>query len=189
MTQALVTKDMTIGDIVAKYPQATEVLMGYGLHCVGCHVSGIESIEDGAAGHGMTDEEIDKMVADVNKAIAEGKSVDEDIAKRPLVTITESAAKKVRELAERDGKATWPLKVFVLPGGCSGFKYGMDFVETPEESDVWVEQHGMKVYVDADSVQFIRGAIIDYIDTLNDAGFKIDNPNATRNCGCGSSFS
>lgn len=185
----LVTKTMTIGDVVAKYPAATEVLMGYGLHCVGCHVNGMESIEEGAAGHGMSDEEIDKMVADVNDAIANGRTIDEEIAKRPLITITEAAARKVQDIASKDGKAGWQLKVFVMPGGCSGFRYGMDFIEKPQATDIFVEQHGMKVYVEADSVQFIKGCIIDYVETLQDQGFKIDNPNATRSCGCGSSFS
>jgi len=186
MTEAKITKDMTIGDIVAKYPQVTEVLMGYGLHCVGCHVNGMESLAQGAMSHGLTEEEIDQIVKDANEAIENSKNV---VDNRPLITVTQAAVNKVRELARKDNKEGWHLKVFVMPGGCSGFKYGMDFIEKPEENDIFVEQHGMKVYVDKDMAPQIKGCTIDYVDTLNDAGFKIENPNATRTCGCGSSFS
>lgn len=113
------------------------------------------------------------------------------IGKKPLpIIVTESAAAKVAELlAEEDGVESLFLRVAVKPGGCSGFSYDMFFDSEIADDDVISEVAGIKVVVDSSSIEHIKGATLEYKDGLQGAGFHISNPNATRTCGCGSSFS
>lgn len=104
------------------------------------------------------------------------------------VTLTESAAEQILGLLEREGKTDAALRVFVSGGGCSGLNYGMAIDDTTEEGDVVFTSFGVKVVVDAISLPYIKGSNVDYVDDEMGGGFKIDNPNATRSCGCGSSF-
>ncbi|MEK6916600.1 MAG: iron-sulfur cluster assembly accessory protein [Nanoarchaeota archaeon] len=106
---------------------------------------------------------------------------------KQIVTITENAAGKIMELARQDKKEKFGLKLYVFPGGCSGFQYGMDFEEKPEKTDIVLEQHGVKLFVDKDSSEFLNGVKIDFVDSIQGSGFKIDNPNAKSSCGCGKS--
>ena len=80
------------------------------------------------------------------------------------------------------------LRVFVYPGGCSGMSYGMAFEDQPTDEDITVDANGVRLYVDEMSVQYIAGAEIDFEDSLMGGGFRINNPNAVRSCGCGHSF-
>jgi iron-sulfur cluster assembly accessory protein len=113
------------------------------------------------------------------------------IGKKPdPVTLTETASAKVSQLlAEEEGGGTLALRVAVKPGGCSGYSYEMFFDSEQDEGDVVREFGGVKVVVDATSAELLTGATLDYSDGLQGAGFHISNPNATRTCGCGSSFS
>ena len=72
-------------------------------------------------------------------------------------------------------------------GGCAGFQYGMDFEEKPDKTDKVVEQHDVKLFIDKDSMDFLKGVKIDFVDSLQGSGFKIDNPNVTKTCNCGNS--
>ena len=103
------------------------------------------------------------------------------------ITITENAAKKITELLKQDNTTGYGLKLYLSPGGCSGFQYGMDFAEKPADTDIVMEQHNVKVFVDKNSLDFLNGAKIDYVNGLHDSGFKIDNPNVKSSCGCGKS--
>ena len=80
------------------------------------------------------------------------------------------------------------LRISVLPGGCSGYQYGMELDDNSTEDDIVVEQGGIKIFIDKESIKKLNGSNVDYIDSLQGAGFKIDNPNATKTCGCGNSF-
>ena len=104
------------------------------------------------------------------------------------LTLTESAADQVRVIIgkekENSGKT---LRVFVEEGGCSGMQYGMVFDEK-RDKDLVAEHHGVAVLVDGFSAGYLRGATVDYVDSLNGGGFKIRNPNAQQSCGCGNSF-
>jgi iron-sulfur cluster insertion protein len=105
-----------------------------------------------------------------------------------LLSISESAAYKVRELIDDEGNRLLKLRVFVTGGGCSGFSYGFTFDEEPAEDDASVEREGVTVLVDPMSYQYLVGARIDYREDLSGAQFVIDNPNAQATCGCGNSF-
>ncbi len=106
----------------------------------------------------------------------------------PLISITDKAATKARELLNDREVTNGMLRVFVVGGGCSGHQYGMAVAESADDTDTVVEQEGVKMVVDRDSVPFIQGAEIDYVDDLMKSGFTIYNPNATSSCACGSSF-
>jgi iron-sulfur cluster assembly accessory protein len=105
------------------------------------------------------------------------------------VTLTEAAAAKVASLLEEEGNPDLFLRVGVRPGGCSGYSYDMFFDSEISEGDVVRTFGKVKVVVDPASAELLQGSVVDYKDGLRDAGFHITNPNATRTCGCGSSFS
>ena len=106
-----------------------------------------------------------------------------------MITLTDTAASKVKDLIEAEGEENLALRVAVRPGGCSGFSYEMFFDTDVAADDVTVDYGGVKVVVDPSSAQLLTGATLDYKDGLQQAGFSIDNPNAQRTCGCGQSFS
>ena len=187
-----ITKDTLIGDIVEKYPQIIETLMSFGVHCVGCHVSPFESLEMGFKGHGMTDQEVNEAVIKLNeviektpqiKTVEDKQEVDLSYTK---ISVTKKAANKIKEILQQEKKKA--LRVSVVPGGCSGFQYGLELEDKSTSSDIVVQEKGVKLFIDKASMAKLNGANIDYIESLQGAGFKINNPNATSTCGCGSSF-
>ena len=105
------------------------------------------------------------------------------------VNLSERAAEEISSLLKRQDKAEAALRVFVSGGGCSGLNYGMAIDDEVEEDDFTFTCHGVKVVVDPHSMPYIKGASVDYVEDVMGGGFKIDNPNAVRSCGCGSSFS
>lgn len=105
-----------------------------------------------------------------------------------VVSLTEAAADKVRQLIERDGRDGYGLRLKVVGGGCSGLQYQLMFDDAVGEWDQDFEQRGVRVLVDSKSAVYLVGTSVDYVDDLNGAGFKIENPNATNTCGCGQSF-
>lgn len=106
-----------------------------------------------------------------------------------LITVTPKAAEKVKEFMKQEGREDLYLRVYVSGGGCSGLSYGMGFEEKPDEDDSVVEEHGIKMLIDSYSARHLKGTEIDYIESLMGAGFKINNPNVTKTCACGHSFS
>ena len=103
-----------------------------------------------------------------------------------MITLTESAAKKIKTLLAQ--KKETGIRAAVQGGGCSGFTYQLKF-DNQNEKDKIIESHGVNVYVDPKSFLYLMGTMIDFVDELNQAGFKFINPNAKRTCGCGESFS
>jgi iron-sulfur cluster assembly accessory protein len=106
-----------------------------------------------------------------------------------VITLTDTAAAKVKALIEDEGDTELSLRVAVRPGGCSGFSYEMFFDSDIAADDVKADLKGVRIVVDADSVGLLEGAVLDFKDGLQGAGFAIENPNASRSCGCGKSFS
>jgi iron-sulfur cluster assembly protein/iron-sulfur cluster insertion protein len=106
-----------------------------------------------------------------------------------MITLTDSAAAKVQELLQAEGEPELALRVAVKPGGCSGFQYEMYFDGDVATDDNLATYGNVKVLVDPASAQLLTGATLDYKNGLQDAGFHITNPNASRSCGCGQSFS
>ena len=106
-----------------------------------------------------------------------------------MVNVTEVAATKISELLAEEGKVGSGLRVFVQGGGCSGFQYGLMIEEGGGVGDMQFESNGVRLFVDPVSISYLRGAEVDFVDTITGGGFTIKNPNAKSTCGCGSSFS
>jgi iron-sulfur cluster assembly protein len=106
-----------------------------------------------------------------------------------LIKVTPNAARKVSSLLTRQGRAGGVLRVAVVGGGCSGLQYKMDLQDAPASRDIVVESGGIRVVVDPKSALYVTGSELDYVEALQDGGFKVKNPNAATSCSCGESFS
>jgi iron-sulfur cluster insertion protein len=106
-----------------------------------------------------------------------------------MITLTYKAVSKVKQLMVGEDKEGYGLRVAIKGGGCSGFQYGLVFEEAPGEKDKVVEIDGLKVFLDDMSQLYLNGTSIDWVESLEGSGFKIDNPQSTGSCGCGESFS
>jgi iron-sulfur cluster assembly protein len=108
-----------------------------------------------------------------------------------MVVITPVAAAEVRKFMEAEGVTAEQggLRVSVMPGGCSGFKYGLVIEDKGADDDLLIDNDGFKVFVDPFSAQYLSGTVIDYVSSMQGSGFTFKNPNSTGGCGCGSSFS
>src|SRR6266852_9232609 len=113
-----------------------------------------------------------------------------EVTKKPApVSLTANAVAKVKDIMGQQTPVPAGLRVGVVGGGCSGFSYSMQFENAAGMMDKTFEMEGLKVFVDATSVMYLNGCVVDYVETLEGAGFKFENLNVKRTCGCGSSFS
>jgi iron-sulfur cluster assembly accessory protein len=106
-----------------------------------------------------------------------------------MIKLTESAAGAVKEILKRENKEDWGLRVGVSGGGCSGLNYDLEVKEGPQEGDQVGESAGIKVFIDPKAYMYLVGTEIDYVTSMLGGGFKFNNPNAKKTCGCGTSFS
>ena len=113
--------------------------------------------------------------------------IQERVETTPLLTVTPAAAEKIRQLMAEETDVS-VLRVAIQGGGCSGFQYGLGFDRDAVEGDHEFEAHGVRVVVDPFSAPYLHGAEVDYVDTIQQSGFAINNPNAVSSCGCGHSF-
>ena len=104
------------------------------------------------------------------------------------ITLTPAAADAVRDLMAKRELEGYGLRVYIQGGGCSGYQYGMALDDNFRDEDMVTDCHGVKVVVDEVSMNYMRGATVDFVDDLMGSGFKVENPNAVSSCGCGSSF-
>jgi iron-sulfur cluster assembly protein len=118
----------------------------------------------------------------------ENATLHNDTATGPI-TVTPTAVAEVRRYMEEQGATEASgLRVGVLPGGCSGFQYGLNIEDEAGEDDMILESNGVRLFVDPFSLQYLNGVEIDYVSTFQGSGFTFNNPNASGGCGCGSSF-
>lgn len=192
-------RELTIGDVLEQYPDAAALLTEKGIHCVGCHVSPFETLEEGFRSHGMSEEEIDAVLTVVNEKLDIAmKNAPEKSDRAPTVCSADAslevscgAVTKVLELMKKEGKDTTKtaLRIAVLPGGCSGMTYDFSFDSDGKQADDKViEKNGLTVLVDKKSLSILDGSRVDYMETLHGAGFVVKNPQAKGGCGCGKSF-
>jgi len=175
-----ITKEMMISEVIEKYPSTIETLLMTGVHCIGCHVSYFETLEQGMKGHGMSNEEVDEVINEMNNVIDKEK-----LSENEEFKITEKAADKIKNvLKDKNG-----LRIEVIPGGCSGYMYNITTEDKINKDDQVIQDKEVKIIIDKESFDLLRGAKLDYVDSLQGAGFKIHNPNAKSTCGCGHSFS
>ncbi len=107
--------------------------------------------------------------------------------KEIVIALTEKAANKVRLLLEKEKKNDYGLRVGIVQGGCSGYTYDIGLEKSPKEHDMVIEEKGVKVFINPESAAFMKGSTVDYVETLQNSGFKINNPNVKTSCGCGHS--
>jgi len=180
----MITRDMTIDEIFQRFPSKSQKLAqemaSAGLHCVGCSASTWETIEAGMYSHGMEDHQINNLLTKLNAILEEQQDLS-------TVTITERAAKKYREILQEEQKIGWGLRFGEKAAGCSGFEFFIDFSEKPKTDDLVVESNGISIHMHNKSAARLIGSVIDYVDGLRGAGFKISNPNVKSSCGCGTS--
>ena len=130
-----------------------------------------------------------KLVAPIR--VTAGVALSASFIKRklsPMISITTLAAEKVKEIAGSEGLAGQGLRLRVIGGGCAGFQYDLYFEDKPTDMDERFESHGVDLYIDPLSFQYLDGTEIDYVEGAHGSGFKFGNPNVTGTCGCGSSF-
>ena len=111
----------------------------------------------------------------------------EQETKEMIVNLTEKAANKVKAMLEKENKKDYGLRVGIVSGGCSGYTYDIGIEKNSKENDTVLEEKGIKIFINDESIAFMKGSTIDYVETLQNSGFKINNPNVKRSCGCGHS--
>ena len=175
---------MTIAEIFSRFPQKSQKLAQAmtqaGLHCVGCHAATWETLEAGMLGHGMSFESIEALVNELNAILEETLDTN-------TITLTALAAKKFKEFAQEEGSANAALRFSIGVGGCSGYEYILDFSNQAAADDAVFTSEGVEIHVKKEILPKLIGSVIDYVDGLRGAGFKITNPNVKSSCGCGES--
>lgn len=180
----MITGDMLISEVVEKYPEVIDTLLSYDVHCVGCHVSSFESLHDGLIGHGKSESVVEQIIVKLNEVVkANHVEVEEKIV--PDLTITPVAAAKIEGFCA--GDVSKGLRISISAGGCGGKKYEFD-IEMKHDEDYEFLRDAARVFVAKDALVKMNGSILDFKDSLSDAGFRITNPMASSTCGCGTSF-
>lgn len=165
-----ITGDETIGQVMKAHPKAAGVMLKYGLHCVGCHVNQYESIRQGAMGHGMPEDLVTSMIDELNTTL--NKKIE-------TLEVTPEAREMIRNYAIEDGKEGWGLKVTVSETE-QGFAYDMEFIQGPADGDEVFDFDGVQIFVDQESYKNLKGSEIDFVQTMEESGFRIDNPNSKK---------
>lgn len=181
----VITKEMTIKEIFATFPHKSQKLAqemtNAGLHCTSCSAAVWETLEAGVKGHGFNDAYLEKLLGKLNDILAE--EIDYS-----TITLTSKAAEKFRMFAEEEGITEYALRFGDTAGGCGGFQYILDFCDDyNEEEDECFVSEGINIYVNKQALSRLIGSVIDYVEGLHGAGFKISNPNVKSSCGCGTS--
>lgn len=104
-----------------------------------------------------------------------------------IITLTEKAAAKVKQMLSKENKENYGLRLGITHGGCSGYMYEITLEKESKPDDLIIEEKGIKIFMNPESVPFMKGSTVDYKDALQNSGFKINNPNVKRSCGCGHS--
>lgn len=188
-----ITKDTLIAEILAENPEKAqllaEVMIDFGIHCIGCGASSFETLEQGVLGHGFSEEDLNKLVKQINNVLEENsKSEKFENIKDFSLKLTTPAITKVKQIIKQEKKKNAILRVSILPGGCSGHVYNLEIINNLIKTDLNFKQEGLNISVDKNSLEFLNGIEIDFADTLKESGFKFNNPNAHKECGCGKSF-
>jgi iron-sulfur cluster assembly protein len=180
-----ITRYMTIEEILTHFPYKAQKLAqeitNAGLHCVGCCAASTETLEAGMYGHQMTDEQINQLVDRLNVHLNE-QEPDAD-----TITITKKAAQKFLQILEEEGKLGWSLRFGEKLAGCSGFEYVLDFSEKALPTDKVYKCNEIEIHIDNMLVPHLQGSEIDFVDSLQNSGFKVTNRRVRSACGCGSS--
>jgi len=181
MSNQPITPEMTIGQIIEKYPQTTEVLLGYGLQCVGCAVNPYETLEQGALGHGMSQESLESLLQEANMVVTKEAPYEMNSAG---ITLAPNAVDTLEAMMESDNKQGHGLKVDAKQEG-EGLNYFLDIVEQAEEDDLTLEWGGIKIFINQSSLDLMKPSVIDFVTMPGGEGFKVialKDPEKTCKC-------
>lgn len=183
--QPKVNRHMTIEEILSLFPHKAQKLSqeitNAGLHCVGCHAASTETLEAGMYGHGMNDDQINRLIDRLNALLEEQE------ADLTTITMTKRAAQKYLQILEEEGKLGWGLRFGEKMAGCNGFEFLLDYSEKALDTDQVYQSQGIEIHVDKILVPKLVGSEIDFVDGLRGSGFKVTNPKVRSACGCGTS--
>ena len=188
-----ITKDMLIAEILAENPEKAqliaEIMMDFGIHCVGCGAASFETLEQGVLSHGHSKENLNKLVKQINNLLEESpKSEKLKDIKNFSLKLTKSAITKVKQIIKDEKSKNAILRISILPGGCSGHVYNLEIINKQIKTDLNFKQGGLNIAISKDSLEFLNKTEINFVDNLKESGFKFNNPNAHKECGCGKSF-
>jgi len=176
---------MTIEEILSMFPgkaqKLSQEITNAGLHCVGCSAATWETLEGGMLGHGMGNDQIERLVNRLNALL------DEEVD-RTTISITKRAGQKYMEILAEEGKQGWGIRFAEKMAGCSGFEYLLDYSQNAQADDITFESQGIPIHVNEKMAPRLVGSEIDFVDGLQGSGFKISNPNVKSSCGCGKSY-
>lgn len=179
----LVNLDMTIGEVVQKFPKAADIMLGYGLHCVGCAVNPYETIEQGALGHGMDEEMIRDMMEDINMVVNKKPSFD---LNPDGITLSPRAVETLKLIAETDQKKRWGLQVKAEKAE-GGLDYFLDIVEKAQNDEKTYAWQGVDLFISDATMMLMRPSLIDYVKSVSNEGFNIISLAESKDdvCPCG----
>ena len=188
-----ITKGTLIAEILAENPEKAqllaEIMMDFGIHCIGCGAAAFETLEQGVLGHGYSKKDLDKLIKELNKILGESsKSEKLKNIKNFSLKFTSPAIKKIKQIIKSEKNKNAILRISILPGGCSGHVYNLEIINKQIKTDLSLKQEGLNISIDKNSLEFLNGTEINFVDNLKESGFKFNNPNAHKECGCGKSF-
>jgi len=205
-----VTKNMLIAEILSENPEKaqllSEIMLDFGIHCIGCGAAAFETLEQGVLGHGFSEEDLNKLVKQINEVLEaktgnffnhspkrgqmkeNSKSEKTKNIKNFSLKFTKTAIEKIKQILKHEKKESGILRISVLSGGCSGLVYNLEIINKPIKSDLNFKKSDINIAVAKDGIEMLDGIEIDFVDNLNESGFKFNNPNAEKSCGCGKSF-
>ena len=187
-----ITKNTLIAEILAENPEKaqllSEIMLDFGIHCVGCGAAAFETLEQGVLGHGFSEEDLNNLIKEINKLLEKNLKSEPKNIKNFSLKFTKTAIEKIKQIIKQENKQNQILRISVLSGGCSGFIYNLEIINKPIKSDLNFKKSGINIAVDKKGIEMLDGVEIDFVDNLNESGFKFNNPNAEKSCGCGKSF-
>lgn len=177
----IIQKDMLIGDVVSMFPEAAEIIQGYGLHCVGCYANAYETLEQGILGHGNPKKILNTMIRELNDAAKRiGSATIPKEAKSMKIMLTQRAQKQVQKIAVQERKEGKFLRIEVKAINGS-FKYVLNFVDPesilPTEKQFSFSKGKVNIVADKRDFKKLHGLRVDYVEEKDRSGFKMNNPN------------
>ncbi|MDP3976004.1 MAG: DUF1858 domain-containing protein [bacterium] len=182
-----VHKNMLIGEVVELFPEATDIMLSYGLHCVGCHANAFETLEQGMLGHGFRDEDLNSLIQELNDFVLDkhGPAKKREPAsgsENMTLKVTEKAFKKIAEIAKKEEKHGWPLRISGRYSGPQKVTYSMNFDQDVHEYDKVFEFKNGQIKIVLDRLQYDRlnGIKVDFVKRKDTEGFRIEQPMSAR---------
>ncbi|HEY5713958.1 MAG TPA: iron-sulfur cluster biosynthesis family protein [Candidatus Gracilibacteria bacterium] len=161
-----------IGDILGAMPEASEILASHGVACASCHINAYETLEQGILGHGFGQDTLDDILQDLNEAAADMGLTTESTKKNPP-TLTTAAANKIRDFQKSQHKEGFGFRIEVTDFSLEDPGYFLDLEEKPDKEDHIINSQEVQLWLSPDSYRFLQNKTIDYVETKEDAGFKI----------------